>query len=265
MTMSTTLNPTERFSDRVRDYIRYRPGYPPELLAAMADEMGLRADHVVADVGSGTGILSALLLENGNTVYGVEPNAAMRAAAEELLADLPRFHSVNGTAEATTLPDASVDHVTAAQAYHWFDPERARAEFARILRPGGCVALVWNNRLTTGSPFLEAYEELLVQYADDYTQVNHRSAATNDIDGLRAFFAPNPMTRLMVARHVQAFDYEGFCGRVLSSSYVPQVGRPGHEALMGALMAVFDRFHNGGYVYFIYETDLYYGTLDAGR
>lgn len=261
--MSVSLNPTERFSDRVRDYKRYRPGYPPELLAVMAEEMGLRADQVVADVGSGTGILSALLLENGNTVYGVEPNAAMRAAAEELLADRPRFHSVNGAAEATTLPDASVDHVTAAQAYHWFDPVRARAEFARILRPGGYVALVWNNRLTVGSPFLEAYEELLMEYATDYAQVNHRNAATNDADALRAFFSPNPMVSRTVARHVQAFDYEGLCGRVLSSSYVPQVGCPGHEALMGALMAIFDRFHAGGFVYFIYETELFCGRLDA--
>ena len=150
------LRPTERFSDRVADYVRYRPGYPPELLECLQRNCGLRPQWVVADVGSGTGLLAKIFLENGNRVFGIEPNAAMRAAGEEFLRGLDQFTSQEGRAEATGLPARSVDLITAGQAFHWFDRRRARAEFERILKPGGWVALVWNERRTS-TPFLADY------------------------------------------------------------------------------------------------------------
>ncbi len=143
-----------RFSGRVENYVRYRPGYPPEVLQTLKSECGLEPNHVVADIASGTGIWTRMMLGNGNRVFGVEPNAEMRASGEQLLARFPKFISSAGTAEATTLADQSVDFVTAAQAAHWFDRKRAREEFLRILKPGGRLVLLWNQRRTDSTPFL---------------------------------------------------------------------------------------------------------------
>src|SRR5437879_9326158 len=166
-------NATSRFSDRVENYVRYRPGYPPQALETLKAECGLSADYVIADIASGTGIWTRLLLENGNRVFGVEPNAEMRTAGERLLAGFSRFTSIKGTAESTTLPDRSVDLVTAAQAAHWFDRPRARREFLRILKPGGWLVLLWNERRTDSRPFLRDYEQLLLTYGTDYQEVRH--------------------------------------------------------------------------------------------
>ncbi len=152
--------PTARFSDRVEDYVRYRPGYPPEVLELLRVECGLRPAHAVADIASGTGAFTRLLLENGNRVFAVEPNAGMREAGSRLLHSFTQLASVAGTAEDTTLPSCSVDFVTAAQAAHWFDRRRARAEFVRILKPGGWCVLIWNERRTEATPFLRDYERL---------------------------------------------------------------------------------------------------------
>jgi len=166
-------NATSRFSDRVENYVRYRPGYPAGALQLLQAECGLAPAHVVADIASGTGIWTRMLLENGNPVYGVEPNAEMRQAGERLLASFPNFTSVAGKAEATTLAGSSVDFVTAAQAAHWFDRESSRQEFARILRPGGWLVLLWNERVTDATTFLRAYEQLLLTYGTDYELVRH--------------------------------------------------------------------------------------------
>src|SRR5438477_686437 len=166
-------NATSRFSDRVENYVRYRPGYPPGALQVLKDDCGLAPDHVIADLASGTGIWTRILLENRNPVFGIEPNAEMRLAGERLLAGFPKFTSVAGTAEATTLPDHTVDFVTAAQAAHWFHRERARSEFLRILKPGGWLVLLWNERLTDANAFLREYEQLLLIYGTDYEDVRH--------------------------------------------------------------------------------------------
>jgi ubiquinone/menaquinone biosynthesis C-methylase UbiE len=149
-------DPTQRFTNRVDHYTKYRPPYPRAVLDLLRVKCGLTSTSVVADVGSGTGILSQLFLNNGNRVFGIEPNKEMREAGERRLNDHPRFTSVAGTAEATTLDDDSVDLVTAGQAFHWLDPERTRTEFARILEPGGWVVLVWNWRRKDKTPFLAA-------------------------------------------------------------------------------------------------------------
>ncbi len=250
-----------RFSSRVADYVRYRPGYPLAILDPLRDECGLTPASVIADVGSGTGLLSRLFLDNGNLVYGVEPNAEMRAAGDQLLSGYPKFHSVAASAEATTLPDASVDFVVAGQAFHWFDPQAARAEFARILRAsgrlGGCVAVVWNERRIEASPLLRAYEEMLRKYSADYVQV---SAKYPEDQRRKDFFAPGEFRQRTFANE-QIFDFEGLRGRLLSSSYSPPQGHPNHEPMLAELRRIFDAHNEEGRVRIEYTTHLYYGCL----
>ena len=251
-----TTDSTQRFSDRVENYIRYRPSYPPQVLETLRAECGLTPDATIADVASGTGIFSRLLLENGNHVYGVEPNCEMREAAERLLPGYPRFTSVTGNAEATTLPNQSVDLATAAQAAHWFDSPKARKEFARILRPGGWAVLLWNERCTDTTPFLREYEELLLQYGTDYENVRHEHTT----DKIGDFFSPAPFVQKVFDMR-QDFDYEQLEGRLLSSSYAPGEGHPQYEAMLRELRRVFDEHQENGRVGMDYVTRMYYGQL----
>jgi SAM-dependent methyltransferase len=246
-------DPTQRFTDRVANYVRYRPSYPAAVIDTLQAEAGLPLGGVVADVGSGTGILTRLLLDAGHAVYAVEPNDAMRAAAEGDLASYPGFHSVNGTAEATTLPAASVDLVTAGQAFHWFDPDASRVEFARILRPGGFVAMVWNMRRTTQPGFMADYEAMLQAFGLSYNDVK-QSAHMGEMS---AVFGETYTTRVFPNR--QVFDFEGLRGRLLSSSYAPPPGHPLHEPMLAALRALFDQYEQAGVVAVEYETQLYWG------
>ena len=247
-------DPKTRFSDRVRNYVLYRPGYPPAALDVLREETGLAPGHEIADVGSGTGISARLFLDAGNTVHAVEPNADMRAAAEAALGGHPRFHSVAGAAEATTLPDASVDYVVAAQAYHWFDPPSVRREWLRILRPGGWMVLLWNARRTDGSPFLRAFEALLREHGTDYAAVSHDRVTPE-----RIAEALGPGVRRRDVPNEQVFDLEGLRGRVLSSSYVPNEGQPGHAPLMEALERLFREHAEDGRVRFEYDTQIFWG------
>ena len=245
-----------RFSNRVDDYIKYRPGYPPAVIEFLSAQCGLTPDHLVADVGSGTGILSELFLKHGNRVIGIEPNREMREAGERLLADYKGFTSVDGSAEATTLPEHSVDYITAAQAFHWFDRERARAEFKRILKPGGWVLLLWNERRTDSTVFLRDYEELLLTYGTDYKEVRHENVYEN----IAAFFAPRSF-ELKSFANKQVFNYEGLKGRLLSSSYVPAPGQPKFDEMLAALSRLFDVHQQDGQVGVEYDTRVYYGQL----
>jgi len=252
-----TTDHTGRFSTRVADYVKYRPGYPPAVLRLLEGECGLDPTSVVADVGSGTGILSELFLKNGNRVYGVEPNREMREAGGRLLSSYPNFVSVDGRAEATTLDDGSADFVTAGQAFHWFDPASARREFTRILRPGGWVVLVWNDRRTAGTPFLEDYERLLLEYGTDYAAV---SAKYMEESMLSTFFgATEPRTASF--DNEQVFDFEGLRGRLTSSSYSPQPGDPDYGPMTRELEALFRRHERGGRVVVAYDTKVFYGRL----
>ncbi|HEX8355280.1 MAG TPA: class I SAM-dependent methyltransferase [Pyrinomonadaceae bacterium] len=250
-------DPTARFSSRVSDYARHRPGYPQEIARLLEEECGLAPDSVVADVGSGTGLLSELFLRRGNRVYGVEPNRGMREAGERLLAAYTNFVSVDGRAEETTLEDASVDFVAAGQAFHWFDPAGARREFERILRPGGWVVCVWNDRRTAGTPFLEDYERLLVEYGTDYGEVTVRYAEESS---LAALFGPGEIRRETFDNE-QVFDFDGLKGRLASASYTPEPGHPNHAPMMGELEALFRRHERGGRVVVAYDTKVFYGRL----
>jgi ubiquinone/menaquinone biosynthesis C-methylase UbiE len=223
-------DPTQRFSDRVENYIKYRPGYPNEVIAILRDECRLVPDSIVADVGSGTGILTEMFLRNGNVVYGIEPNQEMRDAAERLLKGYQRFYSIAAKAEETTLSDASVDFIVAGQAFHWFDREKTKIEFNRILKPGG-----WT----------------------DYEQVDHRRI---DAAVIREFFGSDNF-RLKQFKNVQVFDYEGVKGRLLSSSYAPEEGHPKYEPMMAELQRIFQAHQAEGKVIFEYVTQMYYGQL----
>jgi SAM-dependent methyltransferase len=252
-----TKSPTARFSDRVEDYVRYRPGYPPEVLDLLRAECGLRPSHIVADVASGTGLFTRLLLENGNSVFAVEPNTEMREMGIRQLESYSRLVSVAGTAEETTLRSVSVDFVTAAQAAHWFDLPRARAEFARILRPEGWCVLIWNERRTATTPFLLDYEQLLLTYGTDYKEVRHERTTAI----IHEFFAP-ALADERVFDLRQRFDYEGTAGRLLSSSYAPLEGHPSHAPMMRELQRIYRAHATDGKVEFEYNTRVYYGHLD---
>lgn len=254
---ASSRDPTCRFASRVAHYIRWRPGYPPEVIEVLERECGLTPASVVADIGSGTGLLTRLLLDHGNQVFGVEPNPQMREAGEALLADCPRFTSVAASAEATTLASASIDLIVAGQAFHWFDRIAARREFARILRRGGIVALIWNERLVDSSAFLRDYEQLLRDYAVDYREVDHRNI---DEAVLAEFFAPAGFREARFA-HRQVFDLEGLRGRTMSASYMPEPGHPRFEPMVDALTACFVRHAQAGTVTFDYATRVFYGRL----
>jgi SAM-dependent methyltransferase len=250
-------NSTERFSDRVEHYVRSRPSYPPQFYDFLENDLRLPKPATIADIGSGTGISTRPLLERGHAIYAIEPNQPMREAAEKLLSDHRSFHSVNATAESTTLPTSSVALILAAQAFHWFDKQKARAEFTRILRPGGHVVLVWNERRTDATSFLRDYEDLLQNYATDYNTVRHENV---DAPALAAFFAPS-LYRTREFKNAQHFDYAGLESRLLSSSYTPAAHDPRRPPMLERLREIFDRHQRGGQVTFEYDTRSHYGQL----
>jgi len=250
------VKPVDRFSNRVENYVKYRPGYPAEIITLLLTECGLNPASVVADVGSGTGKLSELFLENGNRVLGVEPNEAMRMAGEQFLKAYPNFVSVNGKSEETTLETASVDFVTAGQAFHWFEPTPTRTEFARILKPGGWVALIWNDRKLDATAFLEDYENLMLNFGTDYQDVRN----DKDISGIATFFEPVKYL-LKIFPNCQLFDLDGLKGRVLSSSYTPQPTSPRFAPMMKAIEEIFARNERDGLISFDYDTKVFYGQF----
>lgn len=250
-------NPIARFSDRAEDYAKYRPHYSPDVVKALQQACGLRPEHIIADVGCGTGMLAEIFLANGNRVIGVEPNREMRLAGEKYLADYPNFSMAEGSAEATTLPAASVEFVVAGQAFHWFRPREARVEFARILKPGGWAVLVWHDRDSQSTPFLHAYEAFVRRHSTDYDRVTHKliNYAT-----LQHFFGPHEMQRIQ-QHNLQRLDFDGLRGRLLSSSYIPKSGEK-YDAMIAALPELFSIHAVDGHVVLEYETKIYYGHLD---
>jgi SAM-dependent methyltransferase len=257
---------TRRFSNRVENYLRARPRYPRAALELLVRQIGLTPEWVIADVGSGTGFSSEPFVQNGNLVYGVEPNQEMRRAAEAHLDGYANFRSVDGTAEATGLEKGSIDGIVAGQAFHWFDAARAREEFRRLLKPDGWVVLMWNTRKTAANPFMQAYEELLNTHGTDYAQVRHRGhqVATGGTEGasesqISRFFGGS------VARHVldneQRFDLEGVKSRLLSSSYTPAEGDPGYAPMLEHLAQIFAAHQQQGEVVFEYDLEIYLGQL----
>jgi SAM-dependent methyltransferase len=254
------MRPTERFSSRVENYIRYRPSYPRAAIGLLAARCGLSAASVVADVGSGTGILSAELLTTGARVIGVEPNDGMRAAAEAQLGKEERFRSVAGTAEATTLGADSIDLWVAGQAFHWFDVPQARVEALRVVRDGAWGALMWNERPREASAFLADYEALLERHAPEYASI---TASRADEASMRSFLGA--AMELATFPNQQVFDFEGLKGRLMSSSYAPEPNDPAYQPLMAGLEAAFSRHQRDGRIVFPYQTLVYFAQLKPPR
>lgn len=248
--------PTERFSSRVENYVRFRPSYPTEVIDVLRTECGLTSEFVVADIASGTGLFTRLLLQNGNRVFGVEPNKDMRAAGEHFLAGFPKFTSVNASAESTTLPDQSVDLITCAQAAHWLRREEALQEFQRILKLNHFVVILFNDRKVKGNPFSDDYEELVVKYGTDYSEVQRLGRIFEGVE----FFTPYSCEKRTLPNY-QDLDYESLEGRLLSSSYAPQRGDPSFEPMIADLKQVFEKHQRGGRVRMEYDTNIYFGKL----
>ncbi len=254
--MSSADDTVQRFSGRVDDYARYRPGYPLELLDVLHAKCGLLEGSIVADIGSGPGTSTEMFLKHGYAVIGVEPNGEMRLAAESALRNYPRFKSVAGSAEATNLQNQSVDLVVAAQAFHWFDVPNARREFARILRPPGWVALLWNT-LRTDTPFLLDYESLLQRFGIDYRQVHHKNLG----DDVFTVLYPHGHERRVLA-NVQSFDLDGVTGRLRSSSFMPREGHPQYQPMIAELQSLFAEHQCAGHVRFEYDAELFLGVIN---
>lgn len=253
----TTNDVTKRFSNRVADYVKYRPSYPAPLLDFMVKELGLGESSSVADVGSGTGIFTQLLLDRGVTVYAVEPNTEMRFAAEQALSKNQKFKSVAQSAEKTGLPTSSVDLVCAATAFHWFNAAAVKTEWKRILRPDGIAFLVWNVRREE-SPFLRDYEKMLHRFGTGYSEAKHRN--TEDNSGMTILFAPHS-PRTITYPNEQVLDFDSLVGRLLSSSYAPVEGHPNHESMMKELTTIFEKHQSDGKVRFEYDAKAYFGPL----
>lgn len=253
----TFTDAKQRFSNRAADYARYRPGYPDAVLDVLRSECGLLPGHAIADIGSGTGLLSKLFLKNGNRVYGIEPNKDMRTAGEEYLAAYDGFCSVDGAAEATTLAAASVHFVTAGQAFHWFDSATARREFVRVLVPGGWVAILWNDRRMEEKQLTGDYEKLQERFGIDYKRVRD---SYPEMLHLRNFFGGGNLQSRDLPNE-QVLDWEGLCGRLRSSSFAPTEDHPNYAPMMKELERIFRAHEQNDLVHLQYWTRLYFGQL----
>ena len=249
------VNPMKRFSNRVDDYIKSRPSYPEAIITFMQNELGLIPEDKIADIGSGTGKLSELLLKNPNMVYCVEPNKEMREAAEKMLKGFPNFISINGTAENTGLEPKCIRFITCAQAFHWFNHEKAKSEFERILLSDGWVVLIWNSRVIDSSNFMKDYEKFLLEFSVDYSQVNHKNIGEKILNN---FFSNY---RNIIFPYSQIFDFKGLRSRLLSSSYIPSETNARYSVMMDGLKDLFEKYEIDGNVEFIYNTEIYFGRM----
>jgi SAM-dependent methyltransferase len=248
---------TTRFSNRVADYVQFRPHYPFQIIDLLAAKCDLTPESVIADIGSGTGLVAKLFLENGNPVIGIEPNKEMREAGKEYLAEFGRFTSMDGTAETTRLPAHAMDIAIAGQAFHWFDHAKARAEFMRILKPEGFAVLVWNVRRADTTSFLRAYEELVITFGTDYQEINHKNSQAQSV--LAPFFGGEYFTARF--DNVQRFDFNGLMGRIHSSSYMPAHDHANYAPMAKRAKEIFDAHQQNGKIAFEYDAVVYYGLM----
>lgn len=246
------------FGPLAEDYARYRPGYPAAVLDELARACGLTSDWSVADVGSGTGNLARLFLAAGHKVYGIEPNREMRQAGERLLAGYPSFHSLDGCAEAIPLDGQSVELVAIGQALHWFEVDPAKAEFQRVLRPGGWVAVTWNDRLSDTTAFTREYGQITRALAREHASPCNALPLSAGLERLFGACAPHSAS----FAHTQSFDLDGFLGRARSSGYVPQPGSPNHDEAAALMTDLFTRHQRAGTVDFHYIARLFVAQLD---
>lgn len=244
-------DPKKRFSSRVKNYVKYRPGYPSLIIDFLKENNILKESSVIADIGSGTGILSELFLKNGNKVYAIEPNPDMRKSAERLISKYDNFISINGSAEKTMLKEGSIDLITAGQAFHWFDIKKTKLEFKRILKSNGYVVLIWNNRKKSGDNLSSDYEKLVLKYGTDYKEVRKNEKKVDE------FYKYNKK----IFYNYQDLDYDGFKGRLLSTSYIPLENNPRFFDMLDELKKIFIQYQENGMIRLEYNTEVYYGRL----
>jgi len=246
------IDPKKRFSSRVENYIKYRPSYPLKIIDFLKEKRVLAEDTVIADIGSGTGILTKIFLDNGNSVYGIEPNKDMREAAEKILQGFTNFTSLEGSAESTGLEENCIDLIIVGQAFHWFDVEQAKREFNRILKANGNVALIWNNRGKAGTDFNSSYENFILKYGTDYKEIKKNEG---NVD---LFFNYQKETFY----NFQELDFTSFKGRVLSSSYIPLADKPIFPKMILELENLFNKHQRNGIIRIEYDTEVYIGKLE---
>ena len=264
MTSSATDNTDskERFSSRVDAYREFRPRYPVEVIDLLQQQCALTRSSIIADIGAGTGMLAELFLEHGNSVFAVEPNRAMRSACEELCSKYPKLTCIDGSAEATILPDHCADFVIVGQALHWFQLAPARAEFARILQPGGWCAIIYNERRTGVDPFHNGYERILREFGTDYDSVRSKYPQQKKLEEF--FDAKNgamPTMQQASFPNAQEFDFKGLLGRIVSSSYMPQPDHPRYPAMLRQVEELFSRCRKDDHVQLEYDCVVTYGKL----
>lgn len=248
----------KRFSGKGKAYSKFRPSYPKEFLDYLYNEIGFCKNNVVADIGSGTGIFTKQLLEKGSTVYAVEPNEDMRKRAEENLKDYNNFFSISAAAENTGLEEKSVDFVTAAQAFHWFDKPAFKAECKRILKPGGKIILVWNTR-DTESIITKENEKIDIQFCKNFNGYCGGISGPLNQENIDEFFCGNYELKLF--ENPLVYDREGFIGRNLSSSYAPKESDEAYEEYIAALSDMFDKFSVDGVIKYPFYTQSYIGEV----
>lgn len=247
----------DRFTDRVDNYVKYRPNYPEGIYTYLAEKKSLSPGFVIADIGCGTGISCEPFLKRNHKVIGIEPNENMLNAAKIYLENYSEFEAIVASAEETTLTDKSIDLIVCAQAFHWFDKEKAKHEFKRILKPGGKVVLLWNDRQTDTTDFLKVYEDFLQMFATDYKKVNHKNVQNKEV--FVPFFGGD--FEEVNFQNSQLLNFEGLKGRVLSSSYMPNENVPDYEFMMYCLKKIFNRYQVNDKVSIDYDTKLYIGEL----
>lgn len=251
------VNPTGRFTGRVEAYRRYRSRYPREIIPLLCEKCGLTPDSVVADIGAGTGMLSELFLENGNRVFAVEPNAEMRAACEELTAKFPQLTCVDGTAEHTHLADDSVDLIAVGRAFHWFDHDKCRPEFERILQSRGWAVLAGLGPRRGKEPVQDEYQAILREHGIDYSRLHDRY---NVKESVKRFFEGGVLQEAEFPG-AEELTYEGLEGHTLSLSVTPKPDHPGFPAMQAALKSYFEKYQHDGKMRLPMNCHIYMGQL----
>jgi len=255
--MLKNINSVDVFSNRVENYSKYRPSYPISILEFCKEELKIKSSDIIADIGSGTGLFSELFLKNGNIVFCIEPNKKMRNVAERTFEDYPNFESINAKAEETSLPDKTIDVITVAQAFHWFDIQKTRKEFLRILKPNAYVILIWNER-KINTEFSLAYEKFILEFAINYEKISYRNVINKSI--LSSFWGDN-ICSMVTFDNYQIFNFESLKGRVLSSSYIPTETHPQYNKMIESLKKIFLEFQIDKQVKFEYTTKVYFGKI----
>lgn len=243
------FNSKSRFSSCAENYAKYRASYAHEIINFLNEAIGLDKSSIIADIGSGTGISSKIFLDNGNSVYAVEPNKDMRQLAEKSFKSYNNFHSIDGSSETTNLESESIDIIIAAQSFHWFDPIPTKNEFLRILKPNGSVVLLYNIRKDSNS-FMGKYLELIRKYGEKYVKESSDNLITN-------FFGSKTVYE-KVLYNPQIVDFDKLKGNLVSYSYIPNENDPRFIPMISELKNLFDKYNKNGEVILEYDTCISY-------